>query len=167
VPDGRIDGNDQTYLGKTIPGYFYGLNLGADYSNWDMSIVFRGVGDVQRIITDGKQSIGPTGGNFLAAYRDRWTPTNPSNSIPRAINGDPSGNNRISDRHVEDAGFLRLQQLQLGYNFKGDVLEKIGFSNMRCYLSGSNLFVVTPYSGLDPENDTTPTTYSIGVNLNF
>ncbi len=167
VPDGKIDGNDQTYLGKTIPGYFYGLNLGADYSNWDLGIAFRGVGDVQRIITDGKQSIGPTGGNFLAAYRDRWTPTNPSNSIPRAINGDPSGNNRISDRHVEDAGFLRLQQLQLGYNFKGDVLEKIGFSNLRCYLSGSNLFVVTPYTGLDPENDTTPTTYSIGVNLNF
>lgn len=167
VPDGKIDGNDQTYLGKTIPGYFYGLNLGAEYSNWDLNIIFRGVGDVQRINTDGKQSISPSGGNFLAAYRDRWTSTNSSNTIPRAINGDPSGNNRISDRHVEDAGFLRLQQVQLGYNFSGSLLEKVGFSSMRCYLSGTNLFVITPYTGLDPENDTTPVTYSIGVNLNF
>ena len=167
APDGRIDGNDQTYLGKTIPGYYYGMNMGADYNNWDVSIMFRGVGDVQRINTDGKQSIGASGGNFLAAYRDRWTPTNPSTVIPRAINGDPSGNNRISDRHVEDAGFLRLQQVQVGYNIQGNLLQKLGFNSMRCYLSGTNLFVVTPYSGLDPENDTTPTTYSIGVNLNF
>lgn len=166
-PDGKIDGNDQTFLGKTIPGYYYGINLGADYSNFDLSLNLRGVGDVQRIITDGKQSIGPTGGNFLAAYRDRWTSTNPSNTIPRAINGDPAGNNRISDRHVEDAGFIRLQSVQLGYNFKGSILQKMGFSNLRCYVSGSNLFVITPYSGLDPENDTTPTTFSVGANLNF
>jgi TonB-linked SusC/RagA family outer membrane protein len=167
APDGKIDGNDQTYLGKTIPGYFYGINLGADYSNWDLSVNFRGMGDVQKINTEGRQTIVAGGANFQSAYRDRWTPTNPSNTIPRAAHGDPSGNNRISDRHVEDAGFIRLQLLQLGYSFSGNVLEKIGFSNMRCYLSGSNLFVITPYSGLDPENYTTPTTFSVGVNLNF
>lgn len=167
APDGKIDGNDQTYLGKTIPGYYFGINLGADYNNWDLTMNFRGVGDVQMINTEGNQSIGAGGGNFLAAYRDRWTVTNPSTTIPRAANGDPSGNNRISDRHVEDAGFIRLQLLQLGYNFSGNFLEKIGFTSMRCYLSGSNLFVITPYSGLDPENYTTPTTFSVGVNLNF
>lgn len=167
APDGKIDGNDQTYLGKTIPGYFYGINLGADYSNWDLSVNFRGMGDVQKINTEGLQTITATGGNFLAAYRDHWTPTNPSNTIPRAAHGDPAGNNRISDRHVEDAGFIKLQMLQLGYSFSGNFLEKIGFNSMRCYLSGSNLFVITPYSGLDPENYTTPTTFSVGVNLNF
>jgi len=81
--------------------------------------------------------------------------------------GDPAGNNRVSDRHVEDAGFLRLQLLQLGYSFSGNTLQKMGFASLRCYLSGSNLFVITPYSGLDPENYTTPTTFSVGVNLNF
>jgi hypothetical protein len=167
APDGKIDGNDQTYLGKTIPGYFYGINLGADYSNWDLSANFRGVGDVQKINTDGLQTIVATGGNFLAAYRDHWTSTNPSNTIPRAAHGDPSGNNRISNRHVEDAGFIRLQLLQLGYSFSGNTLQKIGFASLRCYLSGSNLFVITPYSGLDPENYTTPTTFSVGINLNF
>jgi TonB-linked SusC/RagA family outer membrane protein len=167
APDGKIDGNDQTYLGKTIPGYYYGINLGFDYNNWDLSFNFRGVGDVQRINTDGKLSIGAGGGNFLAAYRDRWTTTNASNTIPRAANGDPAGNNRISDRMIEDAGFLRFQNLQLGYNFKGSILQKVGFSSLRCFVSGSNLFVITPYTGLDPENDTTPTTFSIGANLNF
>jgi hypothetical protein len=68
---------------------------------------------------------------------------------------------------VEDAGFLRFQNFQVGYNFKGGVLSKMGASNMRCYVSGSNLFVVTPYTGLDPENDTTPVTFSVGVNVNF
>jgi TonB-linked SusC/RagA family outer membrane protein len=165
--DGKIDSYDRTYLGKTIPGYYYGFNVELTYKNWDASLNFRGVGDVQRINTDGKLSIGAGGANFLDVYKNRWTTTNPSTTIPRAIEGDPSGNNRISDRMVENAGFLRFQNFQLGYNFKGGVLNKIGAANMRCYFSGSNLFVVTPYSGLDPENDTTPVTYTVGVNVNF
>ncbi|WP_319592471.1 TonB-dependent receptor [uncultured Draconibacterium sp.] len=166
-PDGKIDGFDQTYLGKTIPGYYYGFSIGLDYQNWDLSMNFRGVGDVQRINTQGKQSIGAGGSNFVDDYLNRWTPNNPSNVIPRAIENDPSANNRISDRHVEDAGFLRLNNLQVGYSFSGDLLDKAGINNARCYLSGSNLFVITPYSGLDPENVTTPVTFTVGVNLSF
>ncbi len=166
-PDGTINVYDQTYLGKTIPGYYYGLNMGFDYKNWDLSLTFRGIGDVQKINTVGKQSIGAENSNYLTEYRDRWTATNPSNTIPRAINGDPSGNNRISDRFVEDAGFFRFQNFQLGYNFSGALLNKVGLSNLRCYVAGSNLFVISPYSGLDPENITTPTTFTIGANLSF
>lgn len=166
-PDGKVDSYDRTYLGKTIPGYYYGFSLELTYKSWDASMNFRGVGDIQRINTDGKLSIGAGGANFLDAYKNRWTATNPSNSIPRAIEGDPSGNNRISDRMVEDAGFLRFQNFQVGYNFKGGVLNKLGASNMRCYFSGSNLFVITPYTGFDPENDNTPVTFTVGVNVNF
>jgi hypothetical protein len=68
---------------------------------------------------------------------------------------------------VEDAGFFRFQNVQLGYNFKGNILQKMGFSSLRCFVSGSNLLVITPYTGLDPENDTTPVTFSFGANLNF
>ena len=167
APDGKIDANDMTYLGKTIPGYYYGINAGADYMNWDLSISLRGVGDVQRINTNGLQSISGAGLNFLADYRDRWTTTNPSNTIPRAIQADPSGNNRISDRHVQNAGFLRLQNLQIGYNFKGALLKKIGVNKLRCYVSGSNLFVISPYDDLDPEDITTPTTFTMGATLSF
>lgn len=166
-PDGKIDAYDKTYLGKTIPGYYYGFSFNFDYKNWDMNLDFRGVGDVQKINTLGKQSISGFGSNFLQDYENRWTETNPSNTIPRAVQSDPSGNNRISDRHVEDAGFLRFQNFQVGYNFRGAVIEKMGVNNLRCYFSGSNLFVISPYSDLDPEDISTPTTFSIGVNLSF
>ncbi|MGM0376308.1 MAG: TonB-dependent receptor [Bacteroidota bacterium] len=166
-PDGKIDAYDQTFLGKTIPGYYYGFSFNFDYKNWDANFNFRGVGDVQKINTLGKQSINGFGGHFLADYRDRWTPSNTSSSIPRAVQNDPAGNNRISDRHVEDAGFLRFQNFQIGYNFGGDVISRLGLNNLRCYVSGSNLFVISPYNDLDPENITTPTTFSVGANLSF
>ncbi|QGY44030.1 SusC/RagA family TonB-linked outer membrane protein [Maribellus comscasis] len=166
-PDGKIDAYDQTYLGKTIPGYYYGISLNFDYKNWDLNLDFRGVGDVQKINTLGKQSISGFGSNFVSDYKNRWTETNPGSSIPRAVQSDPAGNNRISDRHVEDAGFLRFQNFQIGYNFSGNVIEKIGLNNLRCYVSGSNIFVISPYSDLDPEDISTPTTFSLGVNLSF
>lgn len=168
-PDNKIDDFDRTYLGKTIPGFYYGMNFGFDYKEWDLSINFRGVGDVQRInsVKQAREGMGAGGANFLSTVLDRWTPSNPSNEMPRTIAGDPSGNNRMSDRWVEDAGFLRLQNLQVGYTFNADLLNKVGINNTRVFLSGSNLFVVTPYSGLDPENDTTPVTFTAGVNINF
>jgi TonB-linked SusC/RagA family outer membrane protein len=166
-PDGKIDDYDKTYLGKTIPGYYYGLNLGGTYRNWDLSLGFRGVGDVQKISSVGLATISASGQRYLADYRNRWTPTNHSNTIPRAIQGDPSGNNRLSSRFVQNAGFFRFQNFQLGYNLKGDFLESVGITNLRCYLSGSNLFVITPLKELDPEDITTPTVFSVGANISF
>lgn len=166
-PDGVINTFDQTYIGKTLPGYFYGINLGLNYKNFDFSIDFRGTGDVQRIFTTDRNSVGAGGGNFLVDIRDRWTPTNPSNTIPRAIDGDPSGNNRVADRHVVSASFFRMQNFQLGYTFRGNVLDRLGMSNLRAYIMGQNMFVISPFPGLDPENDTTPTSFIFGVNLGF
>ena len=166
-PDGIINSYDQTYLGKTIPGYYYGFSLGADYKNWDVALTFRGVGDVQAVSSYGLNSIN-VGQRYVTAYRDRWTPENPSNKIPRAMQGDPSDNNRRSDRTVHNAGFLRFQQFQIGYNFNSDIMKKAGLSNLRCYFSGSNLFVIAPsWPEPDPENITTPTTFTFGVNVSF
>lgn len=166
-PDGRIDQYDMTYVGKTIPGYYYGISIGADYKNWDLSLMFRGLGDAQKINTLALQSISGGGTNFLTAYADRWTPGNPSNTIPRAVQGDPSGNNRISDRHAQNADFLRFQNFQLGYRFGSDLLSKFGVSSLRCFFSGTNLFVISPYDDLDPENITTPTVFTFGANISF
>ena len=84
------------------------------------------------------------------------------------MQGDPSNNNRRSDRTVHDAGFLRFQQFLIGYNFNGGILKKAGLSNLRCYFSGSNLFVIAPsWPEPDPENITTPTTFTFGVNVSF
>jgi hypothetical protein len=168
-PDSVVNVFDQVYLGKTIPGYFYGLNLGFNYKGFDLSLSFRGLGDVQQVngIRRSGEQMGTGGVNYLATVRDRWTAQNPSTTMPRAISSDPSNNNRFSDRWVEDAGFLRLQNAQLGYNFTGDVIDKANISNLRLYVSMSNLFVMSPYTGLDPENDTTPQTFVVGLNLGF
>lgn len=168
--DGTINGLDRTYLGKTIPGYFYGLNLGLDYKGFDLGLTFRGVGDVQRY-NRAKQigeSVGNAGdNNYLTSLLDSWTPSNRSTTQPRIVAGDPSGNNRFSDRWIEDADFLRLQNLQLGYSFKPALLDQLRASNFRVYTTLSNVFVITPYSGLDPEDDTTPFTFTMGFNIGF
>ncbi|MDD4192968.1 MAG: hypothetical protein PHI28_16665, partial [Mangrovibacterium sp.] len=95
-PDGTINSYDQTYLGKTIPGYYYGLNLVFDYKNWDMNLNFRGVGDVQKInyARMGGEAMNSGGTNMLASTRGRWTTTHHSTSMPRAVANDPAGNNR-------------------------------------------------------------------------
>jgi TonB-linked SusC/RagA family outer membrane protein len=165
--DGVINVYDQVYIGKQIPGYFYGLNMGLNYKQFDLAFTFRGLGDVQAIngVRRSGEQMSTGGVNYLAAVRERWTSQNPSTTMPRAVSSDPSGNNRMSDRWVEDAGFLRLQNAQLGYNFRGAGIEKAGISNMRLFLSMSNLFVMSPYTGLDPENDTTPMTFVVGFNF--
>ncbi len=167
TPDGTVNNFDQTIIGKTIPGFYYGINMGADYRNFDLSIFLRGTGDVQKTSSNGLLSIGGAGGNYLVDYLDRWTPSNPSATIPRAIQGDPSGNNRFSDRFVHNAGFIRLQNVQLGYTLPKEVANKIGFSSARLTATGTNLFVISGFPDLDPENITTPTSFILGLNLGF
>jgi hypothetical protein len=92
--------------------------------------------------------------NQWSTVLDRWTPTNPSTKIPRAVYGDPAMAGRISDRFVEDAGYVRLKNLQIGYTIPKAHLGKLGFiQNFRIYVSGVNLFTITNWSGLDPEAD--------------
>ena len=166
-PDGKINERDRMYLGKTIPGYFYGLSINLDYSNFDMSLIFQGVGDVQRVNSRVLNSASGFGNNFDIAYAKRWTPESTDTDIPRFVQGDPSGNNRTADRMVQNAGFLRLQTFQLGYNLSGGFLRNLGVSRLRCYLAASNLFVITGYDDLDPEDIEIPTTFSTGINLSF
>jgi hypothetical protein len=68
---------------------------------------------------------------------------------------------------VQSGAFLRFQTMQLGYSFKGGILQKLGVSRLRCYVGGSNLFVLSGYDDLDPENTEIPTTFTGGVNLSF
>ncbi|MGH2563568.1 MAG: SusC/RagA family TonB-linked outer membrane protein, partial [Ginsengibacter sp.] len=108
--------------------------------------------------------------NSSAKTLDRWTVTNPSISIPRAVYGDPAQANRISDRFVENAGYLRLKNLQVGYSLPAALMKKLDFiKNFRIYVSAINLFTITNYTGYDPENDLVPPTrqFLAGLNLNF
>ena len=153
-PDGEVDFNDRTYLGKTIPDFYYGLNINANFKGFDLSLLFQGVGGVQLYneFRAAGESLTGGGRNLLATTANRWTGPGTSNSMPRAVQTDPNSNNRFSERWVEDAGFFRMRNLQLGYSIPESVLDNVGFiQNLRIYLGATNLFTITDYSGLDPE----------------
>ncbi len=171
-PDGVVNGFDQTYLGKTIPGYYYGITLGANYKGFDLNVLFQGVGDVSKInyLRMQGEYMGGPGNNWLRSTLNYWTPENKSNTTPRPIYSDPSSNGRFSDRWVESGAFLRLNNAQLGYTIPKDLLAKIGgISSARFYLQTTNTFVITKYTGLDPENDSNPTprAFVVGLNASF
>lgn len=166
-PDGVVNSNDRTYLGKTIPGYYYGFNVGANYKGLDLSIFVQGVGDVQKYngIRSGMESMGGVA-NQWATTLNRWTAANPSGTMPRAVYGDPAAAVRFSDRFVENASYLRLKNIQLGYALPKAFLNKLQFvQNFRMYVGAVNLLTITEYSGLDPENDLIPPTRQLQVGI--
>lgn len=175
-PDGKIDAFDGTVrIGRTTPGHYYGINLGADFKAFDISILFQGVGDVQRENVLRREGLYAGGyNNKLREVLDSWTPENADSDLPR-INTAPgsasaANNGRFSDRWVEDAGFLRLANVQIGYNFSKTLLAGSNiFNTARLFVSASNLFTITNYTGYDPENDLVPPARIVmaGINLGF
>ncbi|SIT06106.1 TonB-linked outer membrane protein, SusC/RagA family [Zobellia uliginosa] len=155
--DGKVDAEDRTYLGSPFPGFFYGFNFQGEYQGFDFSVNFRGVGD-QQVYNQARTSLENLDGanNFSTQVLDRWTGegTTNSSSHPRLVRNDPNGNNRFSDRWVEDAGYLRIQNIQFGYSLPSEKLK--GWtgdfvSRMRFYVGVQNLATFTKYSGFDPE----------------
>lgn len=173
IPDGKIDDYDGlAYLGKTIPGFFYGINMGAQYDGLDLSVLLQGVGNVKKESEVLLNGLSYRFSNKLSTVLDRWTPSNPASNIPRAINyGAASVNNsRVSERFIENAAFLRLANIQLGYTIPENMLKKLKhIDRCRFYISASNVFMITQYTGYDPENDDVPTPRTIvfGLNLSF
>jgi len=170
-PDSLINSADRTYLGKTIPGFYYGFNMGGNWKGIDLSIFFQGVGDVQKYnsLRAGLEGMSRLA-NADTKTLDRWTESNPSTAVPRGVYGDPAQATRVSDRFVESAGYLRLKNIQLGYTLPKNIMQRLGFiKNFRIYVSAVNLFTITSYTGYDPENDFVPPTrqYLLGLNLNF
>jgi TonB-linked SusC/RagA family outer membrane protein len=187
-PDGSVTPADRTYLGKTIPDFFYGLSINGNYKAFDLSVLFQGVGGVQayNALRQEREGLGGGGRNVLATTLNRWKGEGTSNTMPRAIAGDPAANNRFSSRWIEDASFFRLRNVQLGYALPQSLLAKTRtFRSARIYVAASNLFVITDYTGFDPEVMTfgqaafqtgagtdrgstpQPRTYQVGFQVNF
>ena len=154
-PDGVIDANDRVNLGSYLPKFTYSLNYSANYKNFDLALFFQGVYgnkifDAEKIIREGMARLFNSDVNVLRA----WTPTNTNTDIPRAISGDPNSNVRPSSRWIESGSYLRLKNLQVGYNLPTTWLKASTnnlISKVRIYLSSTNLFTITKYTGLDPE----------------
>jgi len=170
--DSTVNFYDRTYVGKTIPGFFYGFSFNLEFKGFDLSAFFQGVGDIQAF-NNGKwalENMNNLGNNQSTSTLERWTPTNTGADLPRAIYGDPGNNNRTSDRWIENAGYLRFANLQFGYTVPTAIASRIGvFQNLRVWVGGSNLFIITPWTGLDPENDgiPSPRIFNLGVDMRF
>lgn len=171
--DGIVDEYDRVYLGKTIPGYYYGLNLSCDYKGVDLSAQFTGVGDVQKfnIVKQTFLNTSCVAVNQMPEILNAWTEDNKNTSIPRLRFGDPAANNRTSSYYVEDADYLRLANLQIGYTLPSSVYRatKNILNYARIYVGASNLFTLKKYTGLDPEDDYNPAPRVIytGLSLRF
>lgn len=165
--DGVINSDDRTYIGSYVPDFSYSLNFNAYYKNFDLSLFLQGVQgndifNAAGIIREGMLRLFGAG----TAVLDAWTPENRDTDIPRAVNGDPNGNARPSTRWIEDGSYLRLKNIQLGYNVPASTLNSImggSVSSLRVYLAAQNLFTFTGYSGWDPEIGSRNNTLTNGI----
>ncbi len=153
--DGVLNDDDVTLIGDPNPDFTYSLSLNASYKGFDFSALFKGVQGVDALNGVSIITRGFAGNNATdVSVLDRFTPANVNASQPRFSLLDQNSNRRISDRFIEDASYLRLRSLVLGYSFNNNVLDSIlsgSLSKLRFYVQGQNLFTITDYSGLDPE----------------
>jgi len=147
--DNVIDNKDQTYIGNPSPKYTYGATFDLEYKGFDFGVFLQGSqgNDIYNATVRYDFSYV----NRPVSVLNRWTGPNTSNSEPRVNLNDPNQNARVSDRFVEDGSYIRIKNVQLGYNLPKSILNKIKFEKFRVYVSAQNLYTITKYSGMDPE----------------
>lgn len=171
-----IDGNgdvtdaDRAIIGNPFPKFSYGINLGATWKGFDLSMFWQGVSGLNRYCWETTSDIR---GNLTDRFLDRWTEDNTGASMPRVGS---SMNDKYSSFWLEDASYLRLKNLEFGYTFRQEILRKASIQSIRLYFSGGNLATITKLKNWDPEKssgdaraDVHPgmRTYSFGVNVQF
>ncbi len=182
--DGVINASDKTNLGDPNPDVTMGITLGASYKGFDLNVTGYGAFGQQvarsyRKFTDGEYE------NYTTEVFEYWTGEGTSDKFPvlAAMNRGVNWQS-ISDLYIEDAGYFRLQNLTIGYDFTS-IWKSSPFQQLRLYFAAQNLFTITKYKGMDPENGMAlnskepwvtgvdvgnypqPRTYLVGVNIKF
>ena len=181
--DGVINDDDKTELGDPHPDVTMGITLGASYKGFDLSVTGFGAFGQQvarsfRKFTDGEYE------NFTTEVYDYWHGEGTSNKYPLLAHMNAGPNwQTVSDIYIENASYFRLQNLTVGYDFT-KIWKSSPFQQLRLYFAAQNLFTITGYKGMDPENGTAigsdswvtgvdvgnypqPRTYMVGVNVKF
>ena len=147
--DNKIDGNDRVILGSTQPDLVYGFSTQLRYHNFDLAASFAGsYGNKLYNALQRRLELTGDSYNVLTTVKDAWTPQNPSNTLPLASNARPFS--YINSRYVQNASYLKLRNLTVGYTLKVERL-KWKVESVRLYATATNLFTITPYKGYDPE----------------
>ena len=148
--DGKITGDDRTFIGDPTPTWTYGITVSASYKGFDLLVFGQGVAGND--IFNGLRRLDISSANWTTAAMDRWTETNRNTSFPRLITGDPNKNfSSPSNFYLSDGSYFRIKTLQLGYSLPQSIISKIGMEKLRFYVSSNNLVTFTKYAGFDPE----------------
>lgn len=186
--DGQIDDNDREILGNGLPKFNFGINLGANFRNFDFSVYMNGVAgqkilsySAMRMSVMYKSDDNTTTNLLKESYKEVYD-NNPNGSLPRLSMVDNNYNMRVSDAWVKCGNFLRISNVQLGYSLPKDLLKNIYVSNCRIYAAIQNLALISPYkkygdpecgqgsvlfTGLDTGRYPNPRTVMFGLNVTF
>lgn len=186
--DGFVDSKDMTILGNGFPKVNYGLTLNASYKNWDFSVYAYGVIG-QKIYSYSAMTLsnmfnssdnGTIPNILKSAATEAWTPENKSNTLSRLSILDPNENMRGSSAWVKDGDFLKINNLQIAYNFNKALLKPLHIESARINVSVQNLITISPYNkygdpesgqgsvlftGLDTGRYPNPRIYTVGLNI--
>lgn len=183
--DGVINANDRTLLGNAQPKFTWGFNNTFSFKNIDLSFFFQGSQGNKMANLNNLDLLNFTGQNNVLAEAalNRWTPENPSNKNPRALSNGSLDVGIFSSNIVEDASYIRLKNVTLGYRLPANILKRTGIQSLRIYAGATNLWTITDYTGYDPEANTygqsttligidyggypQTKTYTIGINIGF
>ncbi|MBL4561262.1 MAG: TonB-dependent receptor [Labilibaculum sp.] len=171
VPDGVINEYDQTVIGDPNPDFTFGFTNTFSYKNWELGVGITGsygsdILNYVRVKTEGLVSQWDNqdasvldrailayvdGDNTNVVDLENSYLINKNAKLPRWSGSDLNGNNRMSDRWIEDGSYLRIQNISLSYTFPKRWIDNIGMSNCKVYFNAQNVYTFTDYSGLDPE----------------
>lgn len=146
--DGAITEEDRTYLGKGMPDWSYGINLGVEWKGLAVNALFQGVWGNQ--IFDATRRTDALESNLPSWMLGRWTGEGTSDRIPRFVRAD-NRNWVSSDLLVYNGDYCRLKNLVVSYTLPQKLTRKVSVQNFRVYVSGENLLTWTKYHGFDPE----------------
>ncbi|SHJ89188.1 TonB-linked outer membrane protein, SusC/RagA family [Arenibacter nanhaiticus] len=172
--DNVISSDDRVVLGNAFPEINYGIQMGVNYKNFDLGFVWQGVGKVTGYLN--REAAEPffNAGKALRKHLDRWTPDNPNASYPRLSLANSNRNNVTNSFFAQDASYLRLRNLQVGYSLPSNIVKSLGIQRFRLNVSADNLWTITSFEGFDPEapigrGNYYPqvTTLTTGLNISF
>jgi TonB-linked SusC/RagA family outer membrane protein len=169
--DGEITNLDRVRHDKSnFPEIVFGLTASASWKDFDFGLLFQGQAAAEQYVYF---RLDNTSNTFMERLKDRWTPTNPNGSMPRA-GGANNSDIYPSTFWLQNAAFLRLKNLEIGYTIPKKVYEKLRIQRLRLYVSGHNLFVLSRIKILDPETSTADGSYypqlrlyNAGITLTF
>jgi TonB-linked SusC/RagA family outer membrane protein len=159
--DGSINIKDQMVIGNAFPDFIFGWTNRLSYKDFDLSFLIQGTKG-NDLFNMGRIRLENPGEGSSSRLLDRWTPDNQDTDVPAFIEAKtreeanlPSKintkNDQRSQRWVEDASYVRLKNITLGYNLPRSITSRLKIANLRAFISGTNLITITDYTGYDPE----------------